>query len=169
MLYVAPPAGLTWPRAVMDTILTAEQTSCILGWRWLGQVQYLPRADGGAKYRSNRLSRRLIWIAFGDSVISTSPHDLIAWWGGAAFDATALLNTRFFLNYDGAQCLRTPNDNRGARAMQQRHGARWNVGFCDTHVETLRPVYLFNFSNDITPRRWNRDHQPHKSTSLPPP
>ncbi len=48
-----------------------------------------------------------------------------------------------------------------------RHGARWNVVFCDAHVETLRRRELLYFpSEDAAPldqvsRRWNIDHQPH--------
>jgi prepilin-type N-terminal cleavage/methylation domain-containing protein len=104
-------------------------------------------------------------IGFGDSVISTSPHDLIAW-GNTAFDATALLTVES-PNYNGA-VYGTPSGNRGAQVMKQRHAAKWNVGFCDTHVETLRPAYLFAFSDDISARRWNRDHQPHNATWIPP-
>lgn len=47
------------------------------------------------------------------------------------------------------------------RAMKQRHSGRWNVGFCDSHVESLTPMSLFNVSNSVVAQRWNIDHQPH--------
>src|SRR4029077_16327014 len=31
-------------------------------------------------------------------------------------------------------------------AMNQRHGGRWNIVFCDGHVEGLKPSDLFNYN-----------------------
>lgn len=50
----------------------------------------------------------------------------------------------------------------------QRHGGRWNVGFCDGHVENLRAVDLFDFSNPTVARRWDSDNQPHNKGWEPP-
>lgn len=49
------------------------------------------------------------------------------------------------------------------RQTLARHGGRWNVGFCDAHVENLRGKQLFDFSNPMVARRWNSDHQPHNT------
>jgi prepilin-type processing-associated H-X9-DG protein len=49
-----------------------------------------------------------------------------------------------------------------------RHNARWNVGFCDGHVENLAPNDLFNLSKDSVARRWNIDHEPHNEDWRPP-
>jgi len=57
----------------------------------------------------------------------------------------------------------------GAQAMSRRHGGRWNVGFCDGHVENLRAVQLFNISDSLVAQRWNIDHQPHSGWPAPPP
>jgi prepilin-type N-terminal cleavage/methylation domain-containing protein/prepilin-type processing-associated H-X9-DG protein len=54
-------------------------------------------------------------------------------------------------------------------AMKQRHGGRWNVVFCDGHVEGRKPTELFNFRNPIVARRWNIDHQPHNQGWTQPP
>jgi len=43
-----------------------------------------------------------------------------------------------------------------------RHGKNYNVGFCDGHVEGLRPAQLFNPTK--TAVLWNNDHQPHPET-----
>ena len=45
---------------------------------------------------------------------------------------------------------------------KQRHGGRWNVAFCDGHVENLRPRVLFDKRRDDVLRRWNNDNQPHR-------
>lgn len=45
--------------------------------------------------------------------------------------------------------------------VQRRHGGRWNVVFCDGHVETLRSGALFDVRRGEVARRWNRDNLPH--------
>jgi prepilin-type processing-associated H-X9-DG protein/prepilin-type N-terminal cleavage/methylation domain-containing protein len=44
---------------------------------------------------------------------------------------------------------------------QRRHNTRFNVLFCDGHVETLRISELFTTLSDDVLRRWNNDGQPH--------
>jgi len=45
-------------------------------------------------------------------------------------------------------------------AQQQRHGGRFNVAFCDGHIESLLDAKLFE-KTDLGLARWNNDHQPH--------
>ena len=45
-------------------------------------------------------------------------------------------------------------------ATQQRHGGRFNVTFCDAHVESVLDAKLFE-KTDLSLSRWNNDHQPH--------
>ena len=54
-----------------------------------------------------------------------------------------------------------PADDPLVQTMGRRHGGRWNMGFCDAHVENLRLKQLFDFANLTVARRWNRDHLPH--------
>jgi type II secretory pathway pseudopilin PulG len=56
-----------------------------------------------------------------------------------------------------------------AQAMRQRHNGRWNVGFCDDHVETLTATTLFGVSNSAVAQRWNIDHQAHNEFWAMPP
>jgi prepilin-type N-terminal cleavage/methylation domain-containing protein/prepilin-type processing-associated H-X9-DG protein len=49
----------------------------------------------------------------------------------------------------------------GVQATRKRHEGRWNMTFCDGHVENLRGAEIFNLSNSVVARRWNSDHQPH--------
>jgi prepilin-type N-terminal cleavage/methylation domain-containing protein/prepilin-type processing-associated H-X9-DG protein len=46
------------------------------------------------------------------------------------------------------------------QATQQRHSGRFNVVFCDGHVESVLEAKLFD-KGDTTLRRWNNDNQPH--------
>ena len=59
-------------------------------------------------------------------------------------------------------------NDRTLTLMAGRHAARWNVSFCDGHVENLRARDLFDFSNAMVARRWNSDHQPHNAGWVPP-
>jgi len=67
---------------------------------------------------------------------------------------------------EAVPCL--PADDPAAKANRQRHGRRWNVGFCDGHVENLRTTDLFNLSNSVVAMRWNNDHHPHNEGWFPP-
>lgn len=62
-----------------------------------------------------------------------------------------------------------PANDPACKALPQRHDARWNVGFCDAHVENLRPIALFDLSNPAVARRWYSDNQPHNAGWTPPP
>ena len=46
------------------------------------------------------------------------------------------------------------------RNIQRRHDLRWNIAFCDGHVENLRPQNLFDMSKSYLAQRWNRDNKP---------
>jgi prepilin-type N-terminal cleavage/methylation domain-containing protein/prepilin-type processing-associated H-X9-DG protein len=54
-----------------------------------------------------------------------------------------------------------PSGDPAGEATRQRHGDRWNVSFCDGHVENLLPGNLFGVTNPLVAQRWNIDHQPH--------
>jgi prepilin-type N-terminal cleavage/methylation domain-containing protein/prepilin-type processing-associated H-X9-DG protein len=53
-------------------------------------------------------------------------------------------------------------DVPAAQATRQRHGGRWNVGFCDGHVESLRRAEFVEWSRDDVLARWNNDNKPHR-------
>ena len=59
-----------------------------------------------------------------------------------------------------------PNPSAGEAAAlgkrRQRHGGRWNVLFCDGHVQTLTTRALFDYSQDAVLQQWNYDSQPHR-------
>ncbi len=50
---------------------------------------------------------------------------------------------------------------RCVAAMKRRHGGRWDVVFCDGHVESLTTAGLWDRRKPLVSRRWNRDHQAH--------
>ena len=48
------------------------------------------------------------------------------------------------------------------RAVQQRHRGRYNVGFCDGHIESIPRLKLFSRADEAL-RRWNNDNRPHRN------
>jgi prepilin-type processing-associated H-X9-DG protein len=55
------------------------------------------------------------------------------------------------------------------RLMKKRHGGRWNVSFCDGHVENLKYAQVWDFRKPAILQRWNRDHQAHPELEPRPP
>lgn len=51
---------------------------------------------------------------------------------------------------------------RGADYLRRRHHGRWNVAFCDGHVENFTIGGLFDVRVDQILQRWNRDNRPHR-------
>lgn len=48
-----------------------------------------------------------------------------------------------------------------ASLVKRRHNSRWNLLFCDGHVQMLRLEQLADAQNDHVRRLWNKDHEPH--------
>jgi len=47
------------------------------------------------------------------------------------------------------------------RFAKRRHNGRWNMLFCDGHVQTVRLEQFQDWRNDNVRRLWNNDHEPH--------
>lgn len=56
------------------------------------------------------------------------------------------------------------SDSTMTQLYRRRHANRWNISFCDGHVENLRPQDLFDYSKAGQMQRWNRDHLPHNQS-----
>jgi hypothetical protein len=52
--------------------------------------------------------------------------------------------------------------------MRKRHSGKWNIVFCDHHVESLGSRQLFDPMDNSVLRRWHRDGLPHRE-ALPGP
>jgi prepilin-type processing-associated H-X9-DG protein len=57
-----------------------------------------------------------------------------------------------------------PGDKTNAQlvAMLRRHGGRFNMSFCDGHVEHGPGKVFYDWRNDEILRRWSRDNQVHR-------
>jgi prepilin-type processing-associated H-X9-DG protein len=60
--------------------------------------------------------------------------------------------------------------NRVLKAWQVaigiRHSGRWQILYCDGHVEKMRIQDLFNIRDQEVRKHWNRDHGPYTEIVL---
>lgn len=56
----------------------------------------------------------------------------------------------------------TPASAGAVAKRHQRHGGRWNVLFCDGHIENLKTKSLFDYHQDDVLKQWNYDNLPHR-------
>jgi prepilin-type N-terminal cleavage/methylation domain-containing protein/prepilin-type processing-associated H-X9-DG protein len=61
----------------------------------------------------------------------------------------------------GGNFMREP-DLAASKAALIRHQGKFNVVFCDGHVESPTLQFLFADTSDAALSRWNRDHQAHR-------
>jgi prepilin-type processing-associated H-X9-DG protein/prepilin-type N-terminal cleavage/methylation domain-containing protein len=66
----------------------------------------------------------------------------------------------------GGNFTREP-DLAASKAALIRHQGKFNVVFCDGHVESPTLKILFADTGDAVLSRWNRDHQPHRERLAP--
>jgi len=98
-----------------------------------------------------------------------SPSDMIALGDAVLFQINSIPCASFSLSFGFGNPLYTeimlgqPADDLVVHAYRLRHGAKWNIGFCDGHVENLNPKNLFDYSKDSIARRWNIDHEPYNA------
>ena len=116
----------------------------------------LPTGDGPAR-RENQVLTPSDMIALGDAAcewsnFSSRSGPPVGWY-----------------ELSGALGMYQRADGPTLRLNQLRHGARWNIGFCDGHTENLRSKGLFDLSNPVIAQRWNSDHQSHNVGWVPPP
>jgi prepilin-type N-terminal cleavage/methylation domain-containing protein/prepilin-type processing-associated H-X9-DG protein len=109
-------------------------------------------------------------IAFADAVLL--PSDFVT--PSYAQPKTAGFGN-MFLTPSGLNdlALRTaqPGDSDQVKARRgtngRRHSGRFNITFCDGHVEYGLPGLFFDPRQESVLRRWNFDNQPHQDSILP--
>ena len=100
-------------------------------------------------------------LALGDALIA-SPVVTMYW--TAVLDGNWRPSDYYLLR---SERIITPSGAEGGglalerSSEQRRHNGVFNVGFCDGHLEGLKPSVLLS-TNAVSMRRWNIDHQPHQ-------
>jgi prepilin-type processing-associated H-X9-DG protein len=53
--------------------------------------------------------------------------------------------------------------DKAEQLMSRRHEGKWNMVFCDGHVEHGGILKFFDFAQDEVARRWNRDNSANRN------
>ena len=61
-----------------------------------------------------------------------------------------------------------PEQEEWRKLTRRRHGGRFNITFCDGHVENLKPQSSFDVRRDDVLKRWNRDNLRHRESLFHP-
>jgi len=98
-------------------------------------------------------------IAMGDStVVRADVFGTVGWWDFS--ERTFSANAGIALQLGLAPPV-MPDSAVSLALTRMRHGGRFNVLFCDDHVENLESQRLLDYQNLDVMRRWYRDNQPH--------
>jgi len=101
-------------------------------------------------------------IAIGDAHLVWTPAAFMETLYGAEY-ATENYSGMGMLDInsrDGVQRPSWPGSEGILDATQRRHDSRYNISFCDGHVETIRREGLFA-QTEASLRRWNNDNESH--------
>ncbi len=112
--------------------------------------------------RENEVVRPTDMIAVGDAIVgwgATGFADANAGWASDALvphssETTGVLGIMNPGPYNAGEIQAI----RGV--FQRRHGGRWNVLFCDGHLENLTTSALFDVRNPAIRMRWNNNNEP---------
>jgi prepilin-type processing-associated H-X9-DG protein len=101
-------------------------------------------------------------IAVGDATLIWTPAALMRLLYGDqydkdGFDGMALIDIN---SRNGVERSNYAGSPGVIAATLKRHSGRYNIAFCDGHVEGVHRDILFRKS-DTELRRWNNDHEPH--------
>ena len=94
-------------------------------------------------------------LAVGDSVLTYYTESANRRGGGPYHEESPFSRHAYFTTSTAAYT------QERISAQAKRHHGRFNVVFCDGHVESLETDQLFGPTDGVL-RLWNRDHEPHR-------
>jgi prepilin-type N-terminal cleavage/methylation domain-containing protein/prepilin-type processing-associated H-X9-DG protein len=101
-------------------------------------------------------------IAFGDATLIWTPAALMRMLYGESFDRDSY-DGMALIDINSRNGVERPNYVGSAgviSATLKRHSGRYNIAFCDGHIEGIPRDRLFRRTDDSL-RRWNNDNEPH--------
>lgn len=117
--------------------------------------------------RENEVLHPSDMIAVGDAILSTEFNDRPGWRGLLGWSDLSPIHHSSIWKEIGLPHRDHAEIDSDLRVMKARHGGRWNVVFCDGHVEDLTIERLFDVRRENVLKRWNRDNLPHRELIRP--
>jgi prepilin-type N-terminal cleavage/methylation domain-containing protein/prepilin-type processing-associated H-X9-DG protein len=120
-----------------------------------------PKPDDVRPLRQSEVRNPSDMIAFGDTIMDGYPNYPPLGYLDLSY---GLIWYPVFLELRGSPLGRSDNEPWASScrvAMRKRHFGRWNVAFCDGHVENMKIWELYG-RGDNQLRRWNNDNLPHR-------
>jgi prepilin-type N-terminal cleavage/methylation domain-containing protein/prepilin-type processing-associated H-X9-DG protein len=118
-----------------------------------GPLTPLPMPEGRIQIPSDM-------IAIGDATLQYMGSWMLSFYGTSGPDSVSGIALLDLSNYRMSITSAYPWPKEVLRATLRRHRGRFNLTFCDGHVEAIAEKRLFT-KEEATLRRWNNDHEPH--------
>jgi prepilin-type processing-associated H-X9-DG protein/prepilin-type N-terminal cleavage/methylation domain-containing protein len=138
---------------------------------WTYQLDLSTGMSPDPTVRDSQIVNPSDMIAIGDAVLGQSLHpdgspglgaagdyELAPVWGSPSIATIWMML---------GKCPYSPGLAPQIGYVRQRHNGRFNVLFCDGHVEGLKVRDLFDVGQDRVLKRWNRDNLPHREVLGP--
>jgi len=117
-------------------------------------TRYYPfSADDVRPARESKVLNPAGMISFGDTMLTYTSYS----WGGPNGPLGGWNDLSLGISCNSLLW----GDGHGYWEFRRRHNARWNILFCDGHIEARLREQLFDYNNDEARRLWNNDNQPH--------
>jgi prepilin-type N-terminal cleavage/methylation domain-containing protein/prepilin-type processing-associated H-X9-DG protein len=114
------------------------------------------------RIRENQVRVPSDMIAFGDATLIWTPAALMRMLYGDHYDKDGY-DGMALIDINSRNAVERPNYAGSAgviAATRKRHAGRYNIAFCDGHIEGISRDRLFQKSDESL-RRWNNDNEPH--------
>jgi len=108
----------------------------------------------------NRVQVPSDMIAIGDATLEYMGSWMLSFYGTNGPQSVSGIALLDISNYRFSTSSAYPWPQEVLRATARRHRGRFNLTFCDGHVEAIAEKRLFTKA-EATLRRWNNDHEPH--------
>jgi prepilin-type N-terminal cleavage/methylation domain-containing protein/prepilin-type processing-associated H-X9-DG protein len=151
-----------------ERVLTLPGDARHVYFKGLSTFDQVPGSPNFVRVRDGEVRSPSRMIAIGDAEINPSPSatnpddDGIygLTWSPALF--SNVIRRMLLVGPTGVptQASNLP-DRPNDKAMIKRHAGRWNMLFCDGHVENGKISAFYQLRNEAVMRLWNRDHQVH--------
>jgi len=116
--------------------------------------------------RENEILKPSLMIAIADGPIAPTVEEGVFGWSDLSryegFQDCAAESGQDLGEVPESRSWSKTEQRRVLAAIRQRHLGKWNVAYCDGHVQTQKTKEIFDYGNDEVLRLRNKDNLPHR-------